>query len=714
MENLTCTLCSELYSDPRMLPCLHSFCYKCVMKLVEDLVATDSTLKCPTCGATNQLLSGECKQLHRNLWLAHEVEVASFQQKIERENGLPCDKCAKSSTSFCCTCCLLLCASCLKDHQSWKELASHELIDLEQATGSKFSFPRNSKPCPLHSKQLPAEPLKFYCKTCECLICRDCMAITHKDCQHDYIDSAARKECNDLHSCLRETEKALAELNAAIDRGEKTTQLINSQKSKVMEEIERAFDELQTAVKERRKALHDQCEKVAASKIAALAGHMEHLKSLSQKIASAKEMAANALQTHTPSELLSTKKLIKEELVRSHSLFEQMFLDTVENETIATGQLKNDSVIQSISKVGDILSPLDSSTLAEKGINIPHACVGKEMRMAIVVNLKPSICNRTPLIQAYDSTTGMKVNVSKVKNGRIFLSFVPQQTGLRLVHVKTGREKSSCGPFPIWVQQRRDYTTLSVQQTIIVGDTTRGIAVHPNGDIFANSFSNHCVKVFKKDGFPRSRIGSSGYGNGQLSNPWGLTLVGDILYVVENGNNRIHKFTITGQYVGKFGSSGSADGQFSNPLGICADNMGHILVADQCNQRVQAFNAHDDSFAYSIPCSNSPYDIAVDNAGNIHVALYANDHIQVFSPDGKLGLEAYNGSGKVKHPVGIAISPDGHKFIVDYSNKCLHVLDQSNTQVACYSGLSGPYAVTIGAQGHIYVADSSSSCILKY
>ena len=678
--------------------------------MTKEQGTSESTLKCPTCGATNQLSNGRGKELCKNLWLAHQVETESFQQKIKKESSLPCNKCTKDSVAFCCTCSVFLCGPCTEDHQSWKELASHELVNLEQARKSKSIVPVScgAKSCPRH----PEETFKFYCETCDCLVCRDCMAITHKACQHDYIENVAKKECGDLRSCLKGTEKTLAELDRALKHIVKTGQLINSRKSIVIKEIGQAFDQVEKAVKERRKAVQDQCEEVAALKISALSCQMKHLESLRQRIALASEVAAKSLQTHTPSEMLSTKQLIKNELVRCYSQFEDSFLDATENENIATSQLETKSVIDSISKIGVVFAPLDSSTVVEKGISIPHSCVGNETRMAVALNLKPSSNNRLPLIQAFDSTTSMKVNVSKVKDGRVSFSFVPRQAGLRLVHIKVENEKSSCSPFPIWVQEKRDYASLSVQQTFAVGNITRGVTVHPNGEVFVSNYSDY-IQVFNKDGSPKLRIGSSGSGDGQLSRPRGLALVGDILYVVENSNHRIHKFTCTGQYVRKFGSKGSANGQFKYPLGICTDNMGHILIADQSNQRVQVFNTHDDSFAYSIFCSSDPYDVAVDNSGNIHVALYDNHHIQVFSPDGRQALETYNGNGKIRTPAGIAISPDGHKFIVDYSNKCLQILDPSNMPVACYSGLSGPYAVTIDSQGHIYIADSSSSRILK-
>ena len=61
--------------------------------------------------------------------------------------------------------------------------------------------------------------------------------------------------------------------------------------------------------------MQDQCEKVAASKICTLSRQMKHLELLRQKIFLVSKVAAKSLQIHTPSEMLSTKNLIKYELV---------------------------------------------------------------------------------------------------------------------------------------------------------------------------------------------------------------------------------------------------------------------------------------------------------------------------------------------------------------------------------------------------------------
>ncbi|KAM8977600.1 E3 ubiquitin-protein ligase TRIM13 [Pelodytes ibericus] len=52
-EDLTCPICCSLFDDPRILPCSHNFCKKCLEGVLEgnsrNMVWRPSSLKCPTC-----------------------------------------------------------------------------------------------------------------------------------------------------------------------------------------------------------------------------------------------------------------------------------------------------------------------------------------------------------------------------------------------------------------------------------------------------------------------------------------------------------------------------------------------------------------------------------------------------------------------------------------------------------------------------------------
>ena len=48
---IECPRCEDIYVDPRLLPCQHSFCYSCVKQLKQP----GRLIECPTCGITSSL-----------------------------------------------------------------------------------------------------------------------------------------------------------------------------------------------------------------------------------------------------------------------------------------------------------------------------------------------------------------------------------------------------------------------------------------------------------------------------------------------------------------------------------------------------------------------------------------------------------------------------------------------------------------------------------
>ena len=82
---MTCAVCSEYYTDPLMLPCLHSFCKKCIIKPKEKEGSPDTSLKCPTCDTIIPLPDSKFEDLTQNLWLAQQVREASIKNKMSKK-----------------------------------------------------------------------------------------------------------------------------------------------------------------------------------------------------------------------------------------------------------------------------------------------------------------------------------------------------------------------------------------------------------------------------------------------------------------------------------------------------------------------------------------------------------------------------------------------------------------------------------------------------
>ena len=230
--------------------------------------------------------------------------------------------------------------------------------------------------------------------------------------------------------------------------------------------------------------------------------------------------------------------------------------------------------------------------------------------------------------------------------------------------------------------------------------------------------------MFDRNGTQKTRIGSSGNGDGQFNYPWGLTIVGDILYVTDQNNHRVQKFTTTGEYIGQFGSNGSGDGQLNSPTGITHDGRGHVIVADLNNHRIQIFQL-DGTHVRSISCDGSNvYGVAVDNDGNIHVPLCNKNIVQVYSFNGQKLTSYGNPSGNFNCPRGIFIDDNGYRYITTHyydrargSNRTyryyLHILNSQGNQIKLIS-THDPYGVTLDKEGYIYIAEYGNYRVSKY
>ena len=637
-QDLHCGICSNVFTNPLMMPCLHSFCKKCLEQQLEEQGSSAGSIKCPTCDTVSTLPTGSVASLPSNHRLAHQAEVSTYQQKIEDGGNIPCERCVKKTSgaavAFCCNCCLFLCSSCQEDHQSWREMASHELVSVgEKKTNSKsIILPRKPLMCVKHTK----EELKFYCNTCQCLICRDCIVMEHSDHKRVYPKDVAAKEKESLMETLQEAEDAIAKLEAAITSRDDMKKQIEIQKNEVNEKIAQEFKMIYSSLQEREKALHSKCEELANQKLTVLSMEMEEIDNLKRSLIFSTQ-TASGVENLSPAELLGTKKPIQEHLQNRLASFAQLDLEPGESDDISVVVYKT-AIDEAIAELGSVFGSCDPvQCMIEEGLVIPVATVGKkrEVKVALRDSNGELVCGKVPMtarVEVEEDGSVLPVDIRFEGDGHTLLSFQSVVVGEHRLTIKVKGKQLAGSPYRIWARQNTVRENISAaKQTFTVSGSCFGVAVHHNGDVFASNFSNGYIQVFNSDGSQKLQIGSPGSGDGQFNCPIGLTIVGEVLYVAEYGNNRVQKFTLTGEYLGQFGSKGSSEGQFNCPYGICTDGRGRVLVADESNNRVQVFTA-DGIFVTSISCNGGGlYDVAVDYTGNIHATLCSSNSIAVIT-----------------------------------------------------------------------------------
>src|SRR5262249_28727497 len=108
---------------------------------------------------------------------------------------------------------------------------------------------------------------------------------------------------------------------------------------------------------------------------------------------------------------------------------------------------------------------------------------------------------------------------------------------------------------------------------------------------------------------------------------------GDV-FVTDFFNNRVQKFDNTGNFLTAFGSSGSGNGQFMNPYGVAVDSSGNVFVTDFNGDRFEEFtNSGSFLTAFGTAQLNAPEGVAVDASDKVFVADAGNDRVAVFAPE---------------------------------------------------------------------------------
>lgn len=213
---LRCFLCSEFCEDPKTLPCLHSFCRKCLIKNIEQQT-TDKSKKCPVC---HKVLDVDPKESKTNLYFHRRVNFIK-----EQENKLTnpvCGVCKLKSKknilaiAQCISCLDFLCKICSDKHTLTTLTINHQVFSLTEIKTGKYDdemFRVRFKMCPKHSD----EELKFFCRPCHILTCFDCAVLEHKGHEFKSLDDLKEEKINATKEKYEKLKGKLNTLNQEKD-----------------------------------------------------------------------------------------------------------------------------------------------------------------------------------------------------------------------------------------------------------------------------------------------------------------------------------------------------------------------------------------------------------------------------------------------------------------------------------------------------------------
>ncbi|XP_046364315.2 E3 ubiquitin-protein ligase TRIM33-like [Haliotis rufescens] len=201
---LTCGICLEVFTDPRILPCLHTFCFKCLCIHTKSLKSSHRPLLCPECREPFPEENGFAKS---NYFINGLTELVKCRTSTVCK-CTPCSLRDKTSRAErkCLDCGDFLCSACSLGHNASSQTLGHQivtLVDLQEGKHDTRLRELQKVMCQQHQDK----HVEYFCQTCSQPHCISCVLISHRD--HRMQPIAEAVQC--IRSVIKEKVQAVHE-----------------------------------------------------------------------------------------------------------------------------------------------------------------------------------------------------------------------------------------------------------------------------------------------------------------------------------------------------------------------------------------------------------------------------------------------------------------------------------------------------------------------
>ncbi|XP_055009693.1 transcription intermediary factor 1-alpha isoform X2 [Boleophthalmus pectinirostris] len=311
----TCPICKLSFHnrEPKLLPCLHSFCKRCLpapyrsaeprrdLQTHPDNAKPLGAILCPVC-------KQECWELDvlDNFFVKDSAEAPSSTMEKNSQVCMSCED-NTEATGYCIECVEFLCVTCIEAHQRVKFTRDHTIRQKQDMSPESLDI-STQRPvfCDIHKQ----EPLKLFCETCDRLTCRDCQLLRHKDHNYQFLEDAYRNHKQYLEHMtqqLQEKRKTIEEVSNYITNG---LQQVEENRKGVTNEIKKSICNLIMEINRKGKILINQLEALTKDHELGLKKQQDDVSSLSKHLDHVIRFTKWATASHSGTALLYCKRLI--------------------------------------------------------------------------------------------------------------------------------------------------------------------------------------------------------------------------------------------------------------------------------------------------------------------------------------------------------------------------------------------------------------------
>ena len=731
-EEVSCSVCSDIFTDPKHLPCLHSFCLHCLKQWHRTSHGCD-TIRCPKCQAVSRIPeSGDLKDLPTSFYLNGLIDVLAIKEC--RSSQVRCGNCEKKSseTSYCFHCCIFYCGECVTGHNIMRNNKDHRVLALKDFQDKDYEDVLK-RPVFCAKQRHEKEELKYFCKNCELAVCQTCVALSHSGHSLEHIEDEAERQKIEMKSMIETQRRNLqAKMNAVRKLDEDYAKLIQ-QCEEVKGDVQRTVDNLFANIEAKKKTIFAAVEDQTKKSLESLTTQKIEMEHQIEVTKSSLDKADKVLtRSANPAEVVQVKTSLA------------TILEGVDQTTKATEHepegpptltfVPNQKMLKTVNteEIGtlEILHETKASQSVAEGKGIREGTVGVEAQFVLTTkNAVGRQCyNKHDRVtveirdeQGRECATEVQINDNK--DGSYKISYSPKDPSKYKVTVKVNGKHVLDSPFSIEVklfQLRPVFSFGKEGSSVGMFRFPWGVAVNARDEIAVTESGNHRVHIFNSDGKYLRSFGREGNKAGELRHPGGITFhKNGNIFVAESGNHRIQTFSGEGEYVGMFGGYGSLDSQLYNPWGLSLDSDGNIIVADAGNKLIKIFSP-DGKFLRKIggPGSFSLPAHCVQCDRYLIVSDYNEHCIKVFNYNGnfqyKFGKQG-GGDGEFNEPCYLSVNKSGHLMVCDEGNNRIQIFQLNGNFVGKFGTkginlgeLSFPQSVAVLSNGRIVVSEGGN------